>query len=80
MLHPGLIKYGGNKLLNRIYKLVWQRGKVWPWKGLFVEKRKDIFQNSKWKQEYDIELKNRFEILENMEDYNNIDNIRRSKA
>ena len=30
MLHPGLIKYGGNKLLNRIYKLVRQRGKVWP--------------------------------------------------
>jgi len=30
-------------------------------------------QNSKWKQEYAIELNNRFEILENMED-DNIDN------
>ena len=32
------------------------------------------------KQEYAIELKNRFEILENMEDYNNIDNITRQKT
>jgi hypothetical protein len=33
------------------------------------EKRKiiNIFQNSKWKQEYGIELNNRLEILENME-------------
>jgi len=38
-IHPGLIKYGGNKLLNRIYELVRQRRKVWPWKGPFVEKR-----------------------------------------
>jgi hypothetical protein len=29
-IHPGLIKYGGNKLLNRIYELVRQRGKVRP--------------------------------------------------
>ena len=29
------------KLLNRIYELVRQRGKVWPWKGPFVEKRKN---------------------------------------
>jgi hypothetical protein len=29
-IHPGLMKYGGNKLLNRIYELVRQRGKVWP--------------------------------------------------
>jgi len=29
-IHPGCIKYGGNKLLNRIYELVRQRGKVWP--------------------------------------------------
>ena len=28
----------------------------------------NIFQNSKWKQEYAIELNNRFEIWENMED------------
>ena len=27
----------------------------------------NIFQNSKWKQEYTIELNNRLEILENME-------------
>ena len=40
-LHPGLIKYGGDKLLNRIYELVRQRGKVWPWKRPFVEKRKN---------------------------------------
>ena len=33
------------------------------------EKRKtmNIFQNSKWKQEYIIEINNRLEILENME-------------
>jgi hypothetical protein len=43
------------------------------------EERKDIFQNSKWKKKYATELKNRFEILENMED-NNIGNRRRSKA
>ena len=34
----------------------------------------NIFQNSKWKHEYAIELNNRFEILENMEDEDNIDN------
>jgi len=34
----------------------------------------NIFQNSKWKQEYAIELNNRFEILENMKDDDNIDN------
>jgi len=34
----------------------------------------NIFQNSKWKQEYTIELNSRFEILENMEDDDNIDN------
>ena len=34
----------------------------------------NIFQNSKWKQEYAAELNNRFEILENMED-DNIENI-----
>jgi len=39
------------------------------------EKRKtvNIFQNSKWKQEYAIEI-NKFQILENMEDEDNIDN------
>ena len=35
----------------------------------------NIFKNSKWKQEYAIELNNRFKILENMEDDNNDDNI-----
>jgi len=34
----------------------------------------NIFQNSKWKQEYAIELNNKFEILDNMEDDDNIDN------
>ena len=43
---------------------------------IYNEERKmvNIFQNSKWKQEYAIELSNRFEILENMEDNDNIDN------
>ena len=43
------------------------RGKI---EKKYNEKRKivNIFQNSKWKQEYAIELNNRFEILENMED------------
>ena len=34
----------------------------------------NIFQNSKWKQEYAIELNNKFKILENMEDEDNNDN------
>jgi len=34
----------------------------------------NIFQNSKWKQEYAIELNNRFKIMENMEDEDHIDN------
>jgi len=33
-----------------------------------------IFKHSKWKQEYAIKLNNMFEILENMEDEDNIDN------
>ena len=43
----------------------------------YNEKKKkivNIFQNSKWKQEYAIELNNRFEISENMEDEDIIDN------
>jgi len=42
----------------------------------YNEKRKfaNIFQNSKWKQEYTIELNNRFEILEYVEDEDNTDN------
>ena len=34
----------------------------------------NIFQNSKWEQEYPIEINNRFEILENMEDEDNSGN------
>ena len=42
----------------------------------YNEKRKtvNIFQNSKWEQEYSIEINNRFEILDNMEDEDNSDN------
>jgi len=43
----------------------------------YNEKRKivNVFQNSKWKQEYAIELNNRFKILENMCDDNSDNNI-----
>ena len=34
----------------------------------------NIFQNSKWKLEYAIEVNNRLKILENPEDDENIDN------
>jgi len=34
----------------------------------------NIFQNSKWKRECTMELNNRFEILENMDVEDNIDN------
>ena len=42
----------------------------------YNEKRKivNIFQNSKWEQEYATEINSRFEILENMEDEDNSDN------
>ena len=33
-----------------------------------------MFQNSKWEQEYVVEINNRFEILDNMEDEDNSDN------
>ena len=41
----------------------------------YNEKRKivNIFQNSKWEQEYAIEINNRFGILENMDDEDNSD-------
>ena len=41
----------------------------------YNEKRKivNVFQNSRWEQEYAIEINNRFEILENMEDEDNSD-------
>jgi hypothetical protein len=34
----------------------------------------NIFQNPKWKQEYAIEISNKFEILENLNDEASIDN------
>ena len=42
----------------------------------YTEKRKtvNIFQKSKQEQEYAVEINNRFEILENMEDEDNSDN------
>ena len=41
----------------------------------YNEKRKivNIFQNPKWKQEYAIEINNRFEILKNVDLEDNID-------
>jgi len=42
----------------------------------YNEKRKmvNIFQNQKWKKEYAIEINNKFEILENLDDEDGIDN------
>ena len=42
----------------------------------YNEKRKmvNIFQNPKWKQEYAIEINNKFKILENLDDEDIIDN------
>jgi len=42
----------------------------------YNEKRKmvSIFQNPKWKQEYAIEINNRFEILENFDNEDSINN------
>jgi hypothetical protein len=42
----------------------------------YNEKRKivNIFHNPKWKQEYAIEINNRFEVLENMDDEDHTDN------
>jgi len=34
----------------------------------------NIFQNLKWKQKYVIEINNKFEILENFNDKDSIDN------
>jgi len=34
----------------------------------------NIFENPKWKQEYAIEINKKFEILENLDDEENIDN------
>ena len=58
---------GSDNNLLKINFRVKLRGKI---EKKYNEKRKivNIFQNSKWKQEYAIELNNRFEILENMED------------
>jgi hypothetical protein len=42
----------------------------------YTEKRKmvNIFQNPKWKREYAIDINNKFEILENLENEDGIDN------
>ena len=42
----------------------------------YNEKRKvvNIFQNPRWKQEYAIEINNKFEILENLDDEDSMDN------
>jgi hypothetical protein len=42
----------------------------------YNEERKmvNIFQNPKWKQEYAIEINNKFEILKNLDDEDSIDN------
>jgi len=42
----------------------------------YNEKRKmvNIFQNPKWKQEYAIEINSKFEILENLDDEDSIEN------
>ena len=42
----------------------------------YNEKRKmvNIFQNPKWKEEYAIEINNKFKILENLDDKDSIDN------
>jgi len=34
----------------------------------------NIFQNPKWKQEYVIEINYKFEILENLDDEDSVDN------
>jgi len=41
-IHPGLIKYGGNKLLNRIYELVRQEEKCGPEKGLLWRRGRKV--------------------------------------
>jgi hypothetical protein len=38
------------------------------------KKMVNIFQNPKWKQEYSIEINNKFEILKNLDDEDSIDN------
>ena len=38
------------------------------------KKMVNIFQNPKWKQEYAIEINHKFEILENLDDEDSIDN------
>ena len=39
-----------------------------------------IFQNQKWKQEYAIEINNKFEILENLDNEDSIDNYINEKC
>jgi len=49
--------------------------------GNKYEKRKmvNIFQNPKWKQEYAIEINNKFEILENLGDDDSMNNNNNEK-
>ena len=64
---------GSDNNLLKINFRVKLRGKI---EKKYNEKRKivNIFQNTKWKQEYAIELNNRFKILENIGDEDTIDN------
>jgi hypothetical protein len=64
---------GSNDNLLKIHFKVKLRVKT---EKKYNEKRKivNIFLNSKWKQEFTIELNNKFKILENMEDEDNMDN------
>ena len=39
----------------------------------------NIFQNPKWKQEYAVEINNKFEILENLDNEVSIDNDNKEK-
>jgi len=51
--------------------------KLWIKTGnKYNEKRKimNIFQNPKWKQQYAFEINNKFEILENLDNEDSIDN------
>jgi hypothetical protein len=61
-----------HNLLKIIFKvkLRGKNGNKYSGKRKFV----NIFQNPKWVQEYAMEINNRFEVLENMDDEDNIDN------
>ena len=61
-----------NNLLKTIFKVKLRVQTEKKYNG--ERKMVNIFQNSKWKQEYVIELNTRFEILESMKDEDNIEN------